>query len=317
MSELQELTRFFRSIDHGDVIALPPDPERYDQGEGHDEAREEAVRRGVDNPTWLFWHRQAAWVFDGDGHLVAALRINWGGDHARVADLLARLPEPFRVTDNGPGGVFEITSAAAADRAAAGFPDVADTAAVKNRIKQIAARPADARSPEEWQWLNDVLVGGDLAAQGYVVRHLAGTEHLTDEAFEALMTNWRRIYSKAPKDVLVWDLLRTLHRRGDPRLQDTISVSAQQKRWTFRAGVAAFLKELGDPAGLPVLYQLALEPGRYEHTPGNAMALRGWIEVRAAQEGRTVADVAAEALQDPSFDAAARRALDRIATRGY
>lgn len=316
MSERQQLREFFASIDHGDVIALPPDSERFDQGEGHDQAQDEADRRGVASPTWLFWHRQAAHVFDDNGDLTGPLRINWGGDHARVGALLATLPEPFRVTDNGPGGVFEISSAAETDRASSPFPDVTDTAAVKARIKLITARKAGERTPAEWQWLNDVLIGGDLAAQGYVVRHLAGTDHLTDEALEALMSNWRRIYTKAPTDVLVWDLLRTLHRRGDPRLADTITESAQPKRWTFRAGVAHFLTELGDPAGLPILYELALEPGKYEHTPGNRTALQGWVEVRAAHEGRTMTEIATEALADPNFDVAARRALEKIVARG-
>lgn len=316
-SERHQLTAFFASVDHGDVIALPPDPERHDQGEGHDQAQDEANRRGVADPTWLFWHRQAAAAFDGDGNLTGPLRVNWGGDHARIAALLATLPEPFRVTDHGPGGVFEISSAAATDRAAAPFPDVADTTAVKARVKLITAHKAEERSPQEWQWLNDVLVGGDLAAQGYVVRHLAGTDHLTDEALEALMGNWRRIYTKAPTDVLVWDLLRTLHRRGDPRLAETITESVKQKRRTFRSGVAAFLKELGDPAGLPILYELALEPGKYAHTPGNRMALDGWVAVRAAHEGRTKAEIATEALQDPHFDEAAQLALEKIVARGF
>jgi hypothetical protein len=50
----------------------------------------------------MFWHRQAAASFDAQGQLTEPLRVNWGGDHDRVAELLAGLPEPFSVKDIGP-----------------------------------------------------------------------------------------------------------------------------------------------------------------------------------------------------------------------
>lgn len=312
-SERRLLTSFFAAIDGGEVIALSPDRERYDQSDGHDEARQEAQRRGVDRPVWLFWHHQADGAFDASGALTSALRVNWGGDHDRVAALLAGIPEPFVVTDNGPGGVFEIASTQTAVRAAAPLPEVTDTAAVKARIRLVTERDEASRSPAEWQWLNDVLVGGDVAAQGYVVRHLAGSEHLRDDAFDALMTNWARIYAKAPDDVLVSDLLSTLHARHDPRLEEVIATSVKRKRYTFRSGVSYFLAELGDPARLPLLYELAQTPGEYEHTPGDGAALRGWLDISAAQQARPVEEVATEALDDPNFDAAARRELRRVA----
>lgn len=46
----------------------------------------------------MFWHRQAAASFDAQGQLTEPLRVNCGGDHDRVAELLAGLPEPFSVT---------------------------------------------------------------------------------------------------------------------------------------------------------------------------------------------------------------------------
>ena len=315
-NERQSLVDYFRDIDGGDVVALPPWQAGYEQSEGHAEARDEAARRGVADPVWVFWHRQAAASFDAEGQLTAPLRINWGGDHDRVAELLAGLPEPFRVKDNGPGGVFEITSGALATRAEAPLPAVADTADVKARIQLIASRKAEERTDAEWAWLNRVLVDGDRAAQGYVVRHLAGAEQLTDEALETLMTDWVSIYAKSPIDVLIWDLLRTLRTRSDPRLDDIVAKAAKRKRWTFAAGVADFLSEVGDPAGLPLLYELALTPGRYEHTPGNGAALRGWVRIRAEHEGRSVATVASEALQNNAFDAAARKALQTIIDTG-
>jgi hypothetical protein len=315
-NERQSLVAYFRDIDGGDVVALPPRQAGYDQSDGHAEARDEALRRGVADPVWMFWHRQAAASFDVQGQLTEPLRINWGGDHHRVAELLGGLPEPFRVKDNGPGGVFEIISAAVGARAGAPFPAVADTADVKARIKLIASQKAEQRTDAEWAWLNRVLVDGDRAAQGYAVRHLAGAEQLTNEALETLMADWVSIYAKSPTDVLIWGLFRTLRKRSDPRLDDTVAKAAKRKRWTFAAGVAHFLSEAGDPAGLPLLYELALTPGRYEHTPGNGAALRGWVQIRAAHEGRSVADVASEALQDPAFDGAARKALQKIIDTG-
>ncbi|MGV0812843.1 hypothetical protein ABQF34_12865 [Mycolicibacterium boenickei] len=315
-NERQVLVNYFRDIDGGDVVALPPWQAGYDQSEGHDEAREEATRRGVADAVWMFWHRQAAAAFDAQGQLTGPLRINWGGDHHRVAQLLAGLPEPFRVKDNGAGGVFEITSTAVATRAEAPFPAVADTAEVKARVKLITSQKAEERTDAEWAWLNRVLVDGDRAAQGYVVRHLAGAEQLTDEALETLMADWVSIYAKSPTDVLIWDLLCTLRKRSDPRLDDLVAKAAKRKRWTFAAGVAHFLSEVGDPAGLPLLYELALTPGPYEHTPGNGAALRGWVRIRAEHEGRSVADVASEALRDPAFDAAARNGLQKIIDAG-
>ncbi len=315
-SERALLTSFFRSVDTGDVVALPPPGDRFDQSEGHAEAREVAARRGIGRPHWLFWHRQAATVFDADGQLTGPLRINWGGDHDRVAAVLAGLPAPFEASSTGPDSVFLITSRETAGRAAAPFPDVTDTAAVKARIKLVTARPAAERSEAEWQWLNDVLVGGELAAQGYVVRHLVDPDRLTDEALQVLLERWPQIYGAAPEDVLVWRFLTVLHQRGLPQLEQVITTSAKRKRWTFQAGLAHFLAELGDPARLPLLHQLAQTPGRYEHTPGNSPALRGWLRIRAAHEGRPLAEVAAEALDDPGFDAAARRALRRVVERG-
>ncbi|HEX7825734.1 MAG TPA: hypothetical protein VF477_12580, partial [Mycobacterium sp.] len=200
-NERQSLVDYFRDIDGGDVVALPPWRAGYEKSEGHAQARGEAARRGVADPVWVFWHRQAAASFDAQGKLTAPLRINWGGDHDRVAELLAGMPEPFRVKDNGPGGVFEITSGALATRAEAPFPAVADTADVKARVQFIASRKAEERTDAEWAWLNRVLVDGDRAAQGYVVRHLAGAEQLTDEALETLMTDWVSIYAKSPTDV--------------------------------------------------------------------------------------------------------------------
>ncbi|WP_114558976.1 hypothetical protein [Desertihabitans aurantiacus] len=315
-SERALLTAFFRSVDIGDVVALPPSG-RLDQSEGHDEARAEAARRGIERPHWLFWHTQAAAAFDADGQLTGPLRINWGGDHARVAEVLSRLPEPFEVTSHGPDGVFEITSRAVADRAGEPFPDVTDTAAVKARIALVTARPAEQRTEAEWAWLNEVMVGGDVAAQGYVVRWLVDPDRLTDEALEALLARWPQIYSAAPKDVLVWRFLTALHRRGHPALEDVVATSVRRRGWTFQSGVAHFLAELGDPDRLPTLYQLALTPGRSAHTPGNGAALDGWLRIRAASEGRELRDVAAEALTDPAFDPAARRRLQRVVDRGW
>lgn len=147
MDERALLRQFFAAADTGGVIALPPDQERYDQDEGHHEARELVAQRGIADPSWLFWHRQAAEAFDAQGQLTSVLRIHWGGGHARVAAVLAGLPEPFQVVDTGPGGFFEIISTQTAVRAATPFPDVTDTPATKARIKLIASRPEAERTP--------------------------------------------------------------------------------------------------------------------------------------------------------------------------
>lgn len=127
------------------------------------------------------------------------------------------------------------------------------------------------------------------------------------------MAAWRRIYAAAPRDVLVVDLLRSLEQRDDPRLDEVIEVCLGRSRYTFAYGVAMFLAGRGDPADLPRLYRLALTPGKYVHSPGNWVALDGWVRIRAQHERRPVADVATEALQDPAFDEAARRRLARLA----
>ncbi len=51
--------------------------------------------------------------------------------------------------------------------------------------------------------MNAVLVHGDRGAQGYVVRWLAGSERVSEEAYETLVGDWKSIYVKAPKDALV------------------------------------------------------------------------------------------------------------------
>ena len=155
---------------------------------------------------------------------MAPLLVHWGGDHDRAAALLADLPFPLRVIDGGSDGAFQIVSDAAPGRLAEPFPPVTDTPAVKDRIRRVTA---ERRKDSEWSdaevdWMNAVLRGGDRAAQGYVVRHLAGSERISEEAYETLLGDWARIYVKAPKDVLVWDMLRTMERRGDPRRDEVI-----------------------------------------------------------------------------------------------
>lgn len=318
MAERDLIHAHFAEIDRGDVIAFGARVAGGEHSEGHQVAREIARERGISDPTWVFWHQQSNWVFGGAGDLVAPLLIHWGGDHDRAAAALASLPAPLRVVDGGPEGAFEIHSDTAAARREEPFPDVADTPAVKDRIRAITAqRRTDAEwTAAELAWMNRVLEQGNRAAQGYVVRWIASSTHLTDAAYEALVADWARIYTSAPKDVLVWSLLRAMERRGDPRREEVITTCMTRSRWTFSSGVAHFLTERGDPADIPRLRELALVPGKYVHTPGNGVALRGWVTLRAADERRRESEIAREALEDPAFDPAARRALERIAERG-
>ncbi|MFT4259432.1 hypothetical protein [Microbacterium sp.] len=308
------IAAFFRRIDRGDFVALPPDPQRYDQGEGHAEARAVAKRRRIGHPHWVFWHRQTDWVFDGDGDLTAGLLIHWGGDHARVRATLSGIPAPFRIVDHGPGGAFEIVSDALAARNEKPFPDPSDTAAVKDRIRRLTA-PLEKRRPEGWSsaerdWLAAVLAHGDLAAQAYAVRWAVQIPDLDDEAFEALMSDWKRIYSHAPRDVLVWTFLDALAAREDPRLDEVLDECERRKSSVFRGGAAYFLLHRALPEDLERLHRLA------QLTPVISAAVQGWVKVRAAVDGRDARDVAAQALSDGLFSEAAAQTLARIAERG-
>ncbi len=318
MNERAAISAYFHSIDRGDVIAFGPRQAGFTQDEGHAAAREIARHRGVDSPVWVFWHQQSSWVFDSTGNLVAPLLIHWGGDHDRVAELLAGLPSPLRVSDNGVHGAFAISSDLLEERRHSAFPDVSDTRAVKDRIRSITAQ---RRTDTEWteaeiNWMNTVLVHGDRAAQGYVVRWLAGSERISEEAYETLVGDWKSIYVKAPKDALVWNFLRTMNRRNDPRLDEVIDACMERPRYTFSFGVAYFLAERGDVADLPRLRRLALTPGKYPHTPGNRAALKGWVKLRAQQASQPMSAIAREALDDPEFDVAAVKELGRIAGSG-
>lgn len=311
MTDRSSLRAFLAEVDGGDVIALAPSGAIYDQGDGHEEARRVAQQRGVADPVWLFWHQQAAASFDATGDLAAPLRINWGGDHARVAAVLARLPERYRVVDHGPGGVFEIERVDAAERASEPYPDPTDpsaTKAVKARIQRVTSR-GHVPTPADWSWLNRVLVEGDVTVQGAVVRWLAGSPELTETAFETLMAGWAAIYTKAPTDVLITDLLRTLHARGDARLGEVVATAARRKRWTFFSGVSHFLAEHGGPEHEALLLELAQRPGEYAHTPGDRTAIDAWLRVRSEVLGVPVATLALVAVPDPGFDRAARRHL--------
>lgn len=319
--EKSRIAKFLRTIDADDLIALAPSSGRFDQEEGHDEARQVAAARGIDNPSWVFWHRQSAWVFDANGDLVSGLLMHWGGDHDRVLTALTALPAPFRVIDHGPGGAFEIVSDSTDARRNANFPDVADTKAVKARIKAITG-PVERRKPETWTpaelgWFESVLLQGDLAAQGAVVGWITKSPKVSVAALDHLVENWTSIYSKAPKWVLVSDLLCELDRRSDPRLDTLLDGMEKRKAWVYRAGASDFLAErlLANPRGdtaeadLERLARFAHDPGRYPHLPGNIIALDGLVEALVLREGKSEAEVAAALLEDATFDEAARNAL--------
>lgn len=192
-SDRQTLRIFFTRQNIGDVIALPPDGSVGEQEDGHHAAREEAERRGITNPTWLFWHTQAGASFDSVGNLIAPLRINWGGDHAHVAQILAQLPEPLAARSTGENGVFLIERTDAAEQAAAPYPDLSDTAAVKSRLQRIRTHPYQP-TQADWDWMNTVIESGDIELQAAAVRYYyPGKPDLTDAAYEALMSNWVKI----------------------------------------------------------------------------------------------------------------------------
>lgn len=308
------LIEYFADIDDGDLIALPPSGNLGEQDDGHDLARRMAAQRGIADPSWVFWHTQAGASFDSSGNLVEALRLNWGGDHDLVARALRNLPKPLTARSTGAGGVFLVERSDAADLAAAPYPALDDPTAVKSRIRRITAH-GNVATEVDWAWLNTVLEHGDTVLQGAVVRYLAGSSHLTDGALEAVMRNWVSIYAKAPTDVLIWSLLRTLDQRQDPRLAEVIAAAAKRTRWTFYSGVSHFLEERGGPEHEELLYTLAQRPGRYDHTAGDAPAIRAWLKVRSAASGRAIEDLVSEALADPGFDGGARRALADEAQR--
>ncbi|MBD0021966.1 hypothetical protein GII33_20915 [Gordonia pseudamarae] len=324
-SERSLIVDFLRSIDVGDFIALAPSRERFDQDEEHDEARRIADERGVADPGWVFWHHQSDGVFDINGNLTSGLRLHWGGDHDKVLTALAAIPAPLRIIDHGPGGAIEVVSDATQSRLTADFPDVADTTAVKARIKAITG-PVSRRKPETWTldehaWFEDVLVHGSIAAQAAVVGWITESPDLSDASLDYLVANWTSIYTKAPGWVLISSLLRQLDRRDDPRLDDLLDIAEKRKGYAFRAGASLFLVDRlrADPHGaaaqadLERLARFAHDPGRYDHTPGNGIALRGLVKILALRDNRTEAEVAVTLLSDTTFDASARNQLAEFA----
>lgn len=323
-SERSLIVEFLRSIDSGDLIALAPSRERFDQDEGHYEARQIAAARGLTDPSWVFWHQQSDWVFDAYGNLVSGLLLHWGGDHSRVLSALSLIPAPLRVIDHGPGGAIEIVSEEMVARRNADFPDVADTKAVKARINAITG-PVSRRKPETWTleelaWFENVLIHGDLAAQGAVVGWVTKSSNLSNSAIDYLVENWTSIYPKAPDWVLIADLLRQLDSRGDPRLDALLDIAEKRKGYVFRTGAAQFLTDRlrANPHGasadayLERLARFAHDPGRYTHTPGNGMALRGLVEVLALRAGKSKAEIADGLRSDTTFDASALNALAKL-----
>lgn len=325
-SERSILVKFFRSIDANDFVALAPSRERFDQDEGHDEARRVAAERGVTDPSWVFWHRQSAWAFDNNGNIASGLLLHWGGDQDEVRNALAGIPAPLRVIDHGPGRAFEIVSDAAQSRLDADFPEIADTTAVKARIRAITD-PVPRRKPETWTveehaWFEDVLLRGDVGAQAAVVGWITKSPNLSDTCVEHLVTNWTSIYPKAPDWVLISDFLEQLDRRNDPRLNDVLDITEKRKRYAFRDGASCFLTNRlrADPhaasaqTDLDRLARFAHDPGRYDHSPGNYTALKGLVEILALRESRSEAEVAITLLSDPSFDVSARNYLTKVAS---
>lgn len=327
-SERSRIVEFLGEIDADDLVALPPSRERFDQQEGHAEARQVAAARGIADPSWVFWHHQSEWVFDANGDLSAGLLLHWGGDHERVLAALTAIPAPLRVIDHGAGGAFEIVSDHAEARRTADFPDVSDTKAVKARIQAItgpvARRKPDTWTPEELAWFERVLLEGELPAQSAVVGWITKSPGLSAEGVDHLVANWTSIYPKAPNWVLITDLLHLLDQRGDERLNAMLDIAEKRRGYVFRAGASLFLTDRlrANPhaataeADLERLARFAHDPGRYEHTPGNGIALRGLVEMLALRRGQQQSDIAAALLQDSTFDASARNALNKIAHPG-
>lgn len=327
-NERDVIVKFLRAIDGGDLIALAPSRDRFDQEEGHHEARQLATARGIADPSWIFWHQQSDWVFDAYGNLVSGLLLHWGGDHERVLTALAEIPPPLHVIDNGLNSAFEIVSDDAEARINADFPSVTDTKAVKARINAITG-PVERRDPGTWTpqelaWFESVLIQGDLAAQSAVVGWITKAPQLSPAAVDHLVANWTSIYPKAPDWVLVADLLRQLDRLDDPRLDSLLDLAEKRKGHVFRAGASLFLVDrlrsephgVSSDADLERLARFAHDSGRYAHTPGNGIALRGLVEVLALRENSSRAEIASVLLQDTTFDASARTELNKMANSG-
>lgn len=312
MNDRKALATFLKSLDSDDLIALKPDYSRGTQTDGHTDAAEVAQERGITGDyDVLFWHAQSdSRAFDRMGQLVSPLMLHWGGDHARIAALLAGIPEPYLVADQGPEEAFAITSTEL-DRWTDVFPMPTDASEVAARVQWLDNQGRDTWTDADWRWLNDVLREADTRNKSRVADALVkNPDHLDDDALAVLLADWVAIYKAAGDDGEPGGLLELLHARGDDRYDQTLADCLKQRGWRFRWSVAAVLGRHGGPESVATLYSMATAKARQPTTiAANPPAIRSWLKVRSAAEGRDLAEIALEALADPKFDAPAREDL--------
>lgn len=308
-TDRKALAAFLKTLNTDDLIALKPDWSRGTQTDGHTDAAEVAEQRGITGDyDVIFWHQQSDdRAFDRMGQLVAPLMLHWGGDHDRLASLLAAIGQPYRVIDNGPDQAFAVTSTEL-DRWREQFPAPSDSSAVATRAKWLGNQEREDWTEADWRWLNEVVRDGNTSARARVANWLVRSpEHLDDDALDALVEDWVAVCKAAGDDAEPGWLLDVLHERGDERYDQVLTQCLKQRGWRFRWGAAGALGRHGDEQVIATLYSLATAKARKnDPIAANPPAITAWLGLRSRTEGRPVHELALAALGDDHFDASAR-----------
>ncbi|MBU8580013.1 hypothetical protein [Brevibacterium luteolum] len=299
-----QLLRDLKTLEDSEFVVLTGQID--DQAHGHEIAAELAAEADLPELSYIFIHRQTIErSFHAGGSLRAPVQLHWGGSYDLILDRLAYLPEPWVALDFGEDHAFEVTVPEV------GFEDVIELPEPDSPVREIrsaATQLSDAgeMNDDALEWIVEVLGSGSPKAQAAVLD--VASQHLTTPAvLEAVIAAWPDAYRAYGDSAPVRQLLDTLFTSSDDRFAEVLASAERQRAWSFRRDAATVLAERRPPDALARLRKLARAQDRRHGGASNPPAVRGYIEVLAAEKNISVAEAAEQVAIDSGFADGARQ----------
>ncbi len=303
-TDRSRLEAFFRTLDGGSFIALPPSTRRITQSAGHEDAAEKAHKRKLATGaySYVFWHKQShERAFDKEGNLVAPLLLHWGGDYETVRAALANAPEGLAIEARGEESAFEVrpglVGSAGKPRDGAG---VTNERAVRARL--LALPDGGELQAEDARWLREVVAGGPVSAilpalYELVVHDAELSADLVTQATDRVQADVPAALAGAEEHRATHaleTLLQRLHDAGETTRQQALAEACRASKKP--PAVHAYAKTLR----LSPTPEAHKEAGRLLRSkpPVDAAALASFILIGARLHDRPAADVALEMASD-------------------